>query len=151
MTSAKIRANRLKENPMKFIVFVPGNADTENGVMPTEAELTEMTEFNERLVAAGVMVGGEGLHPTSKGARVYYGDGDATITDGPFAESKEIVAGFWLLEAKSLDEVKEWMRQAPFKEDYVEIRQVFSAEDFGDEFTPELQEREAAMRAQTEG
>jgi len=136
---------------MKFIVFVPGNADTENGVMPTEAELTEMTEFNERLVSAGVMVGGEGLHPTSKGARVYYGDSDATITDGPFAESKEIVAGYWLLECKSLDEVKEWMRQAPFKEAYVEIRQVFSAEDFGDEFTPELQEREAAMRAQTEG
>jgi hypothetical protein len=136
---------------MKFIVFVPGNADTENGVMPTEAELTEMTEFNERLVAAGVMVGGEGLHPTSKGARVYYGDDEPAITDGPFTESKEVVAGFWLLEAKSLDEVKEWMRQAPFKEAYVEIRQVFSAEDFGDEFTPELQEREAAMRAQTEG
>jgi hypothetical protein len=136
---------------MKFIVFVPGNADTENGVMPKEAELAEMTAFNERLVEAGVMLGGEGLHPTSKGARIYYGDGDATITDGPFTESKEIVAGFWLLEAKSLDEVKEWMRQAPFKEAYVEIRQIFSAEDFGDEFTPELQEREAAMRAKAEG
>ncbi|MGH2960114.1 MAG: YciI family protein, partial [Solirubrobacterales bacterium] len=92
-----------------------------------------------------------GLHPTSKGARLYYGDGDTTITDGPFAESKEIVAGFWLLQAKSLDEVKEWMRQAPFKENYVEIRQIFDAADFGDAFTPELQEREEAMRSATEG
>lgn len=136
---------------MKFIVFVPGNADTENGVMPTEAELTEMTEFNERMFAAGVMIGGDGLHPTSKGARVHYGDGDATVTDGPFAESKEIVAGYWLMQARSLDEVKEWMRQAPFKQDYVEIRQVFDAADFGDALTPELLEREEAMRSANEG
>lgn len=134
----------------KFIVFVPGNADTENGVMPKESELAEMTAFNERLVEAGMMLGGEGLHPTAKGARIHYGDGGATVTDGPFTESKEIVAGFWLLQAKSLEEVKEWMRQAPFKESYVEIRQIFDAEDFGDEFTPELQEREAAMRAKVE-
>jgi hypothetical protein len=136
---------------MKFIVFVPGNADTEAGVMPKESELAEMTAFNERLVEAGMMLGGEGLHPTEKGARIYYGDDTPTITDGPFTESKEIVAGFWLLQAKSLDEVKEWMRQAPFKESYVEIRQIFDAEDFGDEFTPELQEREQAMRAKVEG
>lgn len=136
---------------MKFIVFVPGNADTEAGVMPKESELAEMTAFNERLVEAGVMLGGEGLHPTAKGARIYYGDGNPTITDGPFAESKEIVAGFWLLQAKSMDEVKEWMRQAPFKEDYVEIRQIFDAEDFGDELTPELRAREEAMRAKVEG
>lgn len=136
---------------MKFIVFVPGNADTEAGVMPKESELAEMTAFNERLVEAGVMLGGEGLHPTAKGARIYYGDDNPTITDGPFTESKEIVAGFWLLQAKSLDEVKEWMRQAPFKESYVEIRQIFDAEDFGDAFTPELQEREQAMRAKVEG
>jgi hypothetical protein len=136
---------------MKFIVFVPGNADTEAGVMPKESELAEMTAFNERLVEAGMMLGGEGLHPTAKGARIYYGDDNPTITDGPFTESKEIVAGFWLLQAKSLDEVKEWMRQAPFKEDYVEIRQIFDAEDFGDEFTPELREREEAMRAKVEG
>jgi hypothetical protein len=135
---------------MKFIVFVPGNAETENGVMPTEAELAEMTAFNERLVEAGVMVGGDGLHPTVKGARINYG-GEVTVTDGPFTESKEIISGFWLLQAKSLDEVKEWMRQAPFKENYVEIRQIFDAADFGEAFTPELQEREAAMRAKTEG
>jgi hypothetical protein len=135
---------------MKFIVFVPGNAETENGVMPTEAELAEMTAFNERLVEAGVMVGGDGLHPTAKGARINYGGG-VTVTDGPFTESKEIISGFWLLQAKSLDEVKEWMRQAPFKENYVEIRQIFDAADFGEAFTPELQEREAAMRAKTEG
>lgn len=136
---------------MKFIVFVPGNADTEAGVMPKESELAEMTAFNERLVEAGMMLGGEGLHPTAKGARIYYGDDSPTITDGPFTESKEIVAGFWLLQAKSLDEVKEWMRQAPFKESYIEIRQLFDAEDFGDEFTPELREREEAMRAKVEG
>lgn len=136
---------------MKFIVFVPGNADTEAGVMPKESELAEMTAFNERLVEAGMMLGGEGLHPTAKGARIYYGDDSPTITDGPFTESKEIVAGFWLLQAKSLDEVKEWMRQAPFKESYIEIRQIFDAEDFGDEFTPELREREEAMRAKVEG
>ncbi|MBI2691176.1 MAG: YciI family protein [Solirubrobacterales bacterium] len=135
---------------MKFIVFVPGNADTEAGVMPTEAELAEMTAFNERLSEAGVLLGGEGLHPTAKGARIYYGDDNPTITDGPFAESKEIVAGFWLLQAKSMDEVKEWMRQAPFKEAYVEIRQIFGVEDFGDELTPELREREEAMRAKAE-
>lgn len=135
---------------MKFIVFVPGNADTENGVMPNEAEMTEMTGFNERLVEAGMMLGGEGLHPTSKGARISYGADGATVTDGPFTESKEIISGFWLLQAKSLDEVKEWMSQAPFKENYVEIRQIFDAADFGDAFTPELQEREAAMRAKTE-
>ena len=136
---------------MKFIVFVPGNADTEAGVMPKESELAEMTAFNERLVEAGMMLGGEGLHPTAKGARIYYGADNPTVTDGPFTESKEIVAGFWLLQAKSLDEVKEWMRQAPFKESYVEIRQIFDAADFGDELTPELLEREQAMRAKVEG
>ncbi len=135
---------------MKFIVFVHGNADTENGVMPTEAELAEMTEFNEQLVAAGVMLDGEGLHPTSRGARVAYDGDNVSITDGPFTESKEIVAGFWMLQAKSLDEVKEWMRKAPFKEGQIEIRQVFDPEDFGEAFTPELQEREQAMRAKVE-
>jgi hypothetical protein len=137
---------------MKFIVLVHGNADTENGVMPSEAEIAAMTDFNERLVEAGLMLGGEGLHPTAKGARVNYAaDGTASITDGPFTESKEIVAGFWLLEAKSLDEVKEWMRQAPFSDDTIEIRQIFDAADFGEAFTPELPAREEAMRAKSEG
>jgi hypothetical protein len=137
----------------KFIVFVHGNADTENGVMPTEAEMTAMTDFNERLVEAGVMLGGDGLHPTSKGARVIYSaDKTANITDGPFTESKEIVSGYWQLEAKSLDEVKEWMSQAPFGPGAsLEIRQVFAPEDFGEAFTPELQEREQAMREKSEG
>jgi hypothetical protein len=136
---------------MKFIVFVHGNTDTENGVMPTEAELAEMTTFNEELAAAGLMLGGEGLHPTARGARIEYTADDATIVDGPFAESKEIVAGYWELQAKSLDEVKEWMRKAPFKEGSIEIRQVFDAADFGDEFTPELQAREQAIRDTVEG
>ena len=136
---------------MKFIVFVHGNADTEAGVMPTEAEISEMTDFNERLVEAGVMLGGYGLHPTSKAARVEYTADSATIVDSPFTESKEIVAGFWQLQARSLDEVKEWMRQAPFKEGSIEIRQIFDIEDFGEAFTPELQAREAEIRGRAEG
>lgn len=135
---------------MKFIVFVHANADSENGVMPTEAELAEMTAFNEELVAAGMMLGGEGLHPTSRAARIEYTADDATIIDGPFAESKEIVSGYWQLQAKSMDEVKEWMRKAPFKGGSIEIRQQFDVEDFGEEFTPELQERNEAMRKATE-
>jgi hypothetical protein len=119
--------------------------------MPSEAELAEMTTFNEELAAAGLMLGGEGLHPTARGARIEYTADDATIVDGPFAESKEIVAGYWELQAKSLDEVKEWMRKAPFKEGSIEIRQVFDAADFGDEFTPELQAREQAIRDTVEG
>lgn len=136
---------------MKFIVFVHGNPETEGGVMPTEAELSEMTDFNERLVEAGVMLGGDGLHPTSKAARIEYTADSATIIDGPFTESKEIVAGFWQLQAKSMDEVKEWMRQAPFKGGSIEIRQIFDPEDFGEAFTPELQAREAELRARSEG
>lgn len=136
---------------MKFIVFVHGNSDTENGVMPTEAELTEMTEFNEQLVAAGLMLGGDGLHPTARGARIEYSGDDATIIDGPFTESKEIVAGYWELQAKSMDEVKEWMRKAPFKEGSIEIRQKFDPADFGEELTPELRAREQAMRDTVEG
>jgi hypothetical protein len=118
--------------------------------MPTEAELSEMTDFNERLVDAGVMLGGDGLHPTSRGARIEYTADSATIVDGPFTESKEIVAGFWQLQAKSIDEVKEWMRQAPFKEGSIEIRQLFDPADFGEAFTPELQAREADLRARSE-
>lgn len=135
---------------MKFVVFVHGNEDTESGVMPTEAELAEMTAFNEQLVEAGVMLDGQGLHPTSRSARIDYTADNATITDGPFAESKEVVAGFWVLQGKSIDEIKEWMRKAPFREGSIEIRQIFSDDDFGDEFTPELREREAEMRRKVE-
>ena len=134
---------------MKFMVIVPANADSEAGVMPTEQELTEMGKFNEQLVEAGMMVAGEGLHPTSKGARIQYGGGKPQVVDGPFTESKELIAGFWILEAKSRDEVVEWMSRAPFREGYVEIRQVFEADDFGDALTPELREQEERLRARS--
>ena len=104
--------------------------------MPSESELAEMHEYNEQLVKAGVMLAGEGLHPSSKGARVRFSGGDRTVTDGPFAETKELVAGFWLWQVKSKDEAIEWLKRAPFGDDAeVELRQVFEAEDFGDEFT----------------
>ncbi len=135
---------------MKYVVFVHGSAATEGGQMPTEAELAEMTEFNEQLVEAGVMLDGEGLHPTSRGARIDYSEDNATITDGPFTESKEIVAGFWVLQGKSIDEIKEWMRKAPFREGSIEIRQIFQPEDFGEELTPELRAREEEMRRRVE-
>ena len=133
---------------MRFMVIVKSNEDTENGVMPTEQELAEMGAFNEQLVKAGVMLAGEGLHPSSKGARVRFDkDGNSTVIDGPFAETKELVAGFWILEVSSREEVIEWIRKAPFKDDELEIRQVFSSDDFGDAFTPELREEEDRLRA----
>ena len=131
---------------MKFMVIVPANSDSEAGVMPTEQELAEMGKFNEKLVDAGMMLAGEGLHPTSNGARISYGGGTPHVVDGPFAESKELIAGFWILQAKSRDEVVEWMKRAPFREGYVEIRQVFESEDFGDALTPELREQEERLR-----
>src|SRR4051812_27881605 len=106
---------------MRFMVIVKGNEDTENGVMPTEAELAEMGAFNEELVKAGVMLAGEGLHPTSKGARVRFDkEGNTTVLDGPFTETKELVAGFWILEVSSREEAVEWIRKAPFKDDEIE-------------------------------
>ena len=135
---------------MRFMVLVKGNEDTEAGVMPTEAELAEMTTFNEELAKAGVMLAGEGLHPSSKGVRIRFDGKERTVIDGPFAESKELVAGFWILDVKSREEVVEWVKRAPFREGEVEIRQVFEAEDFGEELTPELREREAKLREQTE-
>ena len=136
---------------MRFMVIVKANEDTENGVMPTEAELAEMGAFNEELVKAGVMLAGEGLHPSSKGARVRFDkEGQSTVLDGPFAETKELVAGFWILEVSSREEVIEWIRKAPFTDDEIEIRQVFSADDFGDAMTPELREQEDRMRATVE-
>jgi hypothetical protein len=133
---------------MRFMVIVKANQDTENGVLPTEAELAEMGAYNEELVKAGVMLAGEGLLPSSKGARVRFDkDGSPTVVDGPFAETKELVAGFWILEVSSREEVLEWVRKAPFRDGEVEVRQVASAEDFGDAMTPELREQEDRLRA----
>jgi hypothetical protein len=135
---------------MRFMVIVKANQDTENGVLPTEAELAEMGAYNEELVKAGVMLAGEGLLPSSKGARVRFDkDGSSTVVDGPFAETKELVAGFWILEVSSREEVLEWVRKAPFRDGEVEVRQVASAEDFGDAMTPELREQEDRLRAAT--
>ena len=133
---------------MRFMVIVKADKNSEAGVMPNEKLLTDMGKFNEELANAGVMLAGEGLHPTSKGARVKFSDGNTTVIDGPFAETKELVAGFWLWKCKSLDEAIHWLKRAPFEETEVEIRQVFEAEDFGAEFTPELREQEARIREQ---
>ena len=133
---------------MRFMVIVKGNEDTEKGVLPTEQELTEMGAYNEELVKAGVMLAGEGLLGSSKGARVRFDkDGSSTVIDGPFAETNELVAGFWILEVSSREEVLEWVRKAPFRDGEVEVRQVASAEDFGDAMTPELREQEERIRA----
>ena len=133
---------------MRFMVLVKANKDSEAGVMPTEQELAEMGKFNEELVKAGAMLAGEGLHPSSKGARIRYGGAEPKVIDGPFAETKELVAGFWILQLKSMEEAIEWLKRAPFKEGEIEIRRVFEAEDFGEAFTPELREAEERMRAQ---
>jgi hypothetical protein len=133
---------------MRFMVIVKANKDSEAGVMPTKELLTEMGKFNEELVKAGVMQAGEGLHPSSKGARVKFSDGKTTVIDGPFAETKELVAGYWMWQVNSKEEAIEWLKRAPFEDTEVEIRQVFEAEDFGDEFTPELREQEERLRAE---
>jgi hypothetical protein len=135
---------------MRVMVLIKANKDTEAGVLPDEKLLTAMGKFNEELVKAGVMLAGEGLHPSSKGARVRFSGKKRTVVDGPFAETKELVAGFWLWQVKSMDEAIAWLRRAPFQNDVLEIRPVFEAEDFGDEFTPELRERERELRAHTE-
>lgn len=137
---------------MKFMVLVKANKDSEAGVMPTEKMLVEMTTYNEQLVAAGVMLAGEGLHPSSNGARVRFGDGGkVTVTDGPFAETKELVAGFWIWKTASKEEALEWLKKAPFEAGAeLELRQIFDIEDFGEALTPELQERERAMAEQIE-
>jgi hypothetical protein len=138
------------------MVLVKANEQSERGEMPSEKLLTEMTTFNEELVKAGVMLAGEGLHPSAKGVRVAFSGAERKVIDGPFAETKELLAGYWVWQVKSLDEAVEWVRRMPAPDDgadeaIVEIRPVFEAEDFGDELTPELREREAALRAQTEG
>src|SRR6184192_3770663 len=133
---------------MKFMILLKADKNSEAGALPDEKLLTEMGKYNEELAKAGVMLAGEGLHPTSKGARVKFAAGKTSVIDGPFAETKELVAGFWLWKCKSLDEAIEWLKRAPFEETEVEIRQLFEAEDFGAEFTPELREQEARIREQ---
>jgi hypothetical protein len=133
------------------MVIVKANKESEAGVMPTEKMLADMGKYNEELVKAGVMLAGEGLHPTSKGARVRFSGGQPTVIDGPFAETKELVAGYWMWQVNSKEEAIEWLKRAPFDNDTeVEIRQVFEAEDFGAEFTPELREQEERLRAEME-
>ena len=139
---------------MRVMVLVKANKDSEAGVMPTQEILTEMGQFNEELVKAGVMLAGEGLQPSSKGARVKFSGDKRTVTDGPFTEAKELIAGFWLWQVKSKEEAIEWVKRCPNPmpgmESEIEIRQVFEAEDFGAEFTPELREQEDRLRAQSE-
>jgi hypothetical protein len=132
---------------MRFIVMVKATKDSEAGKLPTEQELREMGNFNDELVKAGVMLAGEGLHASSKGMRVAYSGNTRTVRDGPFTETKELVAGFWIWQVKSKEEALEWAKRIPFQEGEVEIRQVFEAEDFGAEFTPELRRQEERQRA----
>ena len=138
---------------MRFMVLLKANEDTEAGVMPRGDLLAEMAKYNEEMVKAGVLLAGEGLQPSSKGARVRLSGKERSVIDGPFAEAKELVAGFWLIQVKSKEEAIEWVKRCPNPlegESEIEIRQVFEAEDFGEEFTPELREQEERIRAQAE-
>ena len=138
---------------MRVMVIIKANKDSEAGVLPDEKLLTEMGKFNEELVKAGVMQAGDGLHPSSKGKRVRFSGGKRTVTDGPFAETKELVSGFWLWQVKSMDEAVEWVKRVPFDASNtpegteIEIRQLYEAEDFGAEYTPELREQDERLRA----
>jgi hypothetical protein len=135
---------------MRVMVIVKASTESEAGVMPSEQLLTEMGNYNEQLVKAGIMLAGEGLHPTSKGVRVHFSGKQRTVIDGPFAETKELIAGFWLWQVRSMDEAIEWARRCPNphnEESDLEIRPVFEADDFGAEFTPELREQEDRIRA----
>ncbi|HYC32679.1 MAG TPA: YciI family protein [Gemmatimonadales bacterium] len=131
---------------MRFAVFVKATKESEAGVLPTQQELAEMGNYNEELVKAGIMLAGEGLQASSKGTRIDFSGSQRTVTDGPFAETKELVAGFWIWKVRSKEEAIEWAKRIPFKEGQVEIRQVFEDEDFGEAFTPELREQEARLR-----
>ncbi len=138
---------------MRFMILLKADKNTEAGVMPDEKLLTEMGKFNEELVQAGVMLAGEGLHPSSRGARVRFSGGKRTVIDGPFTETKELIAGFWLWQVKSKEEAIEWVKRCPNPlqgEAEIEIRQVFEADDFGAEFTPELRAQEERLRARSE-
>ena len=140
---------------MRVMVIIKANEQSEAGIMPSEKLLTEMGKFNEELVNAGVMLDGEGLHPSSKAKRVKFSGGNRIVTDGPFAETRELIAGFWIWKVKSMDEAMEWVKRIPFDpestegEGVVEVRPIFEAEDFGAEFTPELREQEDRIREQS--
>jgi len=137
---------------MRFIVFVKATKETEAGVLPSQELLTEMMNYNEQLVKAGIMKAGEGLQPSSKGVRVHFSGNKRTVTDGPFAETKELVAGFWIWEVKSKEEAVEWAKRCPNPtgaEGVLELRQIFEAEDFGAELTPELRAKEESLRKQS--
>lgn len=139
---------------MKVMVMVKATKNSEAGIMPSEKLLTEMGKYNEELVKAGIMLAGEGLHPTTKGKRVRFAGGKREVVDGPFAETKELIAGFWMWQVRSMDEAVEWARRCPDpmpgEEAELEIRQVFAAEDFGEELTPELRANEERLRAEVE-
>lgn len=138
---------------MRVMVIVKATGDSEAGVMPSEQRMTEMGAYNEQLVNAGIMLAGEGLHPSAKGARVQFAGTNRTVVDGPFAETKELVAGFWLWQVRSMDEAIEWVKRCPnpmLGPSEIEIRPVFEAEDFGAEYTPELREQEDRLRAKVE-
>jgi hypothetical protein len=135
---------------MRFIVMVKANKDSEAGRLPTQQELADMGKYNDELVKAGVMLAGEGLQASSKGSRITYSGSKRTVRDGPFTETKELVAGFWIWQVKSKEEALQWAKRIPFQEGEVEIRQVLEAEDFGAEFTPELRKQEERQRAAIE-
>jgi hypothetical protein len=138
---------------MRVMVLLKANKDSEAGVMPSQKLLEDMGKYNEELVNAGIMLAGEGLHPSSKGKRVRFSSGKRSVIDGPFAETKELIAGFWIWKVKSMDEAVDWIKRCPNptgEEAEIEIRQVFEAEDFGAEFTPELREQEERLRARIE-
>jgi hypothetical protein len=148
LTNHKLKPQTEGDTTMRFMVIVKADKDSEAGVLPDRKLLAEMGKYNEELAKAGVMLAGEGLHASSKGARVKFSGKQRTVTDGPFSETKELVAGFWLWQVRSKEEAIEWLKRAPFDHEEVEIRQVFEAEDFGPEFTPELREQEERVRKQ---
>ena len=133
---------------MRLMILVKASKESEAGIMPSEKILTEMGKFNEELAKAGVLLAGEGLHPSSKGTRIEFSGDKRTVTDGPFAGTKDLIAGFWIWQLNSKEEAIEWLKRAPFEDSEVEIRQVFEAEDFGAELTPELREQEERLRKQ---
>ncbi|QDZ02101.1 YciI family protein [Nitratireductor mangrovi] len=136
---------------MRVMVMVKATPESEAGVMPSKEILAEMGRFNEELVKSGVMLAGEGLHPTSKAVRINFSGKERMIVDGPFTETKELIAGFWILQVKSMEEAVEWMKRSPFQESAVELRPIFEIDDFGDAATPEIREQNDRLRQQTEG